>query len=164
MVSPKKTPRRLVLDGDVDTEALPLTLQHLLHQLSRTIPRCRHQLEGKRLAISVVADTVLHLGPAGLVQQQGCSLDVFFVFWNILEIDPIEGMDIAMGDRLLAFEQLLTHGIAIDALDQRFADADIGEDRVVEIEIRDARRSGRACRASGTARHGDFRRRAPGRW
>src|SRR3546814_1576456 len=68
---PEEHARRLVAHADVDADLLPLALQHLLHQLADAAAGGGHELELQRLALGVVPDAALQLGPAGGVEQRG---------------------------------------------------------------------------------------------
>ena len=128
-------PRRFVLDPHVDADALPLALQHLLHQLARPVAGGGHDRQAQRRALGVVADPLFLRRPAGLVQQLGGALGVEGMFRHVRGMHPIERIDARVGDRLTALEQLLGNRIAVDGGDQGMAHAPVLEDRIVQVEV-----------------------------
>src|SRR3546814_9883383 len=59
-----------------------------------------HELERQRLALGVVPDAALQLGPAGGVEQRGGLGGVVGVRLHILVVNPVERRGAGMGDGL----------------------------------------------------------------
>ena len=127
--------RRLVLDGDLHAGRLPLALQHLLLQLAQAVAGGGAELDRQRLAGGVAADPVAARLPAGLRQQRLRLGGIIRVGRNVLAVVRLERIDPGGGDRLLPLEQLLHHRLAIDRHQQRLAHAQVGQDRVVLLQI-----------------------------
>ena len=157
-------PRRLVPDPDVDAEPAPLALQHLLDQLARAVAGGGHQLERERLASGVVADAVPDLAPAGLVEQRAGRRQVLAVARHVVAVDPVQRADAwcrrpAGGPRTAA----RSSPARSSPMHQRLAHPQVGQDRVVEIEVDVLVDQPRLVVDRGTGRRGAARTPAPGR-
>ena len=73
--------------------------------------------------------------PARLGQQRLGLRRVVRVLGHVVRIHRVERVHPGVGDRLLALEQALRQGLAVDRVEQRAAGAQIGEDRVVDLQV-----------------------------
>src|SRR6185437_10974647 len=127
--------RRLVLEAKLDAELPPLALQDLLDQFADAIAGGGAEGERQRLALRVAAYAVAIPAPARVVEQRRRLGRVIGIVPDVGRIDPIQGRDEALGDRLAAGEELRADRLAVDAIEERLAHALIPEDGIVEIEI-----------------------------
>jgi hypothetical protein len=77
-----------------------------------------------------MAEAVLHLVPARLVEQRRRALGVVAVFRQVLRGDPVQRAYEGMGDWLFALEELPAQRFAVERQDQGVPYALVLEDRI----------------------------------
>ena len=134
-VRPKKTRAGSFADRDPDADIGPEGGQHLLDQFPRPVPGRRHEFERQRPAFRIAAHAVGTRHKPRLVQQRPCRRRIVWRARRLGIIDPVQGRDIAVGNRLLALKQLLDQGFPVDRQQQGTPDASVLKQRIVQIEV-----------------------------
>ena len=138
--------RRFGLDAHLDADLLQLALDHLRHQLAHAIAGRGRDLDRQALALGILAHAVLDLGEARLVQELARRRRIVGVVARHGAVHRVERADRAVGDRLLALEQLVGDRLAVDRHQDRLAHARGRPAACCRAWCRCARRSAPACR------------------
>ena len=125
----------LVLHRDRDADLPPLAQQDLLDQFARAVAGGGADGQGQGFAGGVMAHAVAQVRPAGLVEQGGGLVGVVGVGADRRVVDPVERTDRDMGRRLLAAEELLAQGHAVQGMEQGPADPLVPQDGVLQVQV-----------------------------
>ena len=129
-------PRRLIADAHIDADILPRRLQHLLHEFARAVAGGGAEFEPERLSGGVAAGRARRItGPPRLVQQPPGRVRVEGRLRQVRVIDPVERADRPVRHRLAAEKEALRNRLPVDGVQQRAPHPDIGQRRIVEVEV-----------------------------